>query len=210
MLPFLFRRTKQCAVGGDQNLPFNIIGYGNDVGIASQHKPQGEDKFCPMTLNGVTYKEKADAGGMLLAICKENPMSQPIEIGSYRGFQMEVFYDTVNAHYCLNLCGMRKYKVDLGMDALGNLTRIENEIAKLPARLEAVKTRKEETIAQLETAKEEVKKPFVFENELKEKTERLNALNIELNLNEKDNAVIDDEPEQSDEPAEKKSEDRER
>ena len=112
-----------------------IMGYGNDAKIASQHMPQGEDKFCPMTLNGVTYKEKADAGGMLLAICKENPLSQPIQIGSYRGFQMEVFYDTVNAHYCLNLCGMRKYKVDLGTDALGNLTRIENEIAKLPARL---------------------------------------------------------------------------
>ena len=157
-----------------------------------------------------SFLEKADAGGMLLALCKENPMSQPIEIGSYRGFQMEVFYDTVNANYCLNLCGMRKYKVDLGMDALGNLTRIENEITKLPARLEAAKTRKEETIAQLETAKVEVEKPFAFENELKEKTERLNALNIELNLNEKDNAVIDDEPEQNDEPAEKKSEDRER
>ena len=187
-----------------------IIGYGNDAGIASQHMPQGEDKFCPMTLNGVTYKEKADAGGMLLAICKENPLSQPIQIGSYRGFQMEVFYDTVNAHYCLNLCGMRKYKVDLGTDALGNLTRIENEIAKLPARLEAAKTRKEETTAQLETAKEEVKKPFAFENELKEKTERLNALNIELNLNEKDKTVIDDEPEQNDEQPEKKSADRER
>ena len=100
--------------------------------------------------------------------------------------------------------------MDLGTDALGNLTRIENEIAKLPARLEATKTRKEETIAQLETAKEEVKKPFAFENELKEKTERLNALNIELNLNEKDNSVIDDEPEQNDEQPEKKSVDRER
>ena len=187
-----------------------ITAYGNDAEIASQHKPQGEDKFCPMTLNGVTYKEKADAGGMLLAICKENPLSQPIKIGSYRGFQMEVYYDTVNANYCLNLCGMWKYKVDLGMDALGNLTRIENEIAKLPARLEAAKTRKEETIAQFETAKVEVEKPFAFENELKEKTERLNALNIELNLNEKDNSVIDDEPEQNDEPTEKKSEDRER
>ena len=105
---------------------------------------------------------------------------------------------------------MRKHKVELGADALGNLTRIENEIAKFPARLEAAKTRKEETIAQLETAKVEVEKPFAFENELKEKTERLNALNIELNLNEKDNAVIDDEPEQNDEPAEKKSGDRER
>lgn len=187
-----------------------IVGYGNDAKIASQYMPQGEDKFCPMTLNGVTYKEKADAGGMLLAICKENPLSQPIQIGSYRGFQMEVFYDTVNAHYCLNLCGMRKYKVDLGTDALGNLTRIENEIAKLPARLEAAKTRKEETTAQLETAKEEVKKPFAFENELKEKTERLNALNIELNLNEKDKSVIDDEPEQDGGQPEKKCMDRER
>ena len=187
-----------------------ITDYGNDVEIANQHKPQGEDKFCPMTLKGVSYKEKADAGEMLLAICKENPLSQPIVIGSYRGFQMEIYYDTVNAHYCLNLCGMRKHKVELGADALGNLTRIENEIAKFPARLETAKTRKEETIAQLETAKVEVEKPFAFENELKEKTERLNALNIELNLNEKDNAVIDDEPEQNDEPAEKKSEDRER
>lgn len=187
-----------------------ITAYGNDAEIASQHKPQGEDKFCPMTLRGVTYKEKADAGEMLLAICKENPLSQPMEIGSYRGFQMEVFYDTVNAHYCLNLCGMRKHKVDLGTDALGNLTRIENEIAKFPARLEAAKTRKEETVAQLETAKIEVEKPFAFEDELKEKTERLNKLNIELNLNEKDNAVIDDEPEQNGEPPEKKSADRER
>jgi len=90
------------------------------------------------------------------------------------------------------------------------LTRIENEIAKLPARLEAAKTRKEETTAQLETAKEEVKKPFAFENELKEKTARLNALNIELNLNEKDNAVIDDGQEQDDEQPEKKCTDRER
>ena len=187
-----------------------ITAYGNDVEIASQHKPQGEDKFCPMTLKGVTYKEKADAGEMLLAVCKENPLSQPIEIGSYRGFQMEVFYDTVNAHYCLNLCGMRKHKVDLGVDALGNLTRIENEIAKFPARLEAAKTRKAETIAQLETAKVEVEKPFAFENELKEKTERLNVLNIELNLNEKDNSVIDDEPEQNGEQPEKKSAERER
>lgn len=188
-----------------------ITAYGNDAEIASQHKPQGEDKFCPMTLRGVTYKEKADAGEILLAICKENPLSQPMEIGSYRGFQMEIFYDTVNAHYCLNLCGMRKHKVDLGTDALGNLTRIENEIAKFPARLEAAKTRKEETVAQLETAKVEVEKPFAFEDELKEKTERLNKLNIELNLNEKDNAVVDDEPEQNnDELPERKNTNRER
>lgn len=138
-----------------------------------------------MTLKGMTYTEKADAGEMLLAICKDYPMSAATEIGSYRGFRIEIYYDTVNAHYCMNLCGKAKHKVDLGADALGNLTRIENELSKLPARLEAAKTKKAETIAQLETAKEEIKKPFAFEDELKEKTERLNALNIELNLNEK-------------------------
>ncbi|MFR0973005.1 MAG: helicase-related protein [Acutalibacteraceae bacterium] len=146
-----------------------IAGYENDAALTEQHKPQGEDKFCPMTLKGVTYTEKADAGEMLLAICKDYPMSAPTEIGSYRGFRMEIYYDTVNAHYCMNLCGKAKHKVDLGADALGNLTRIENELSKLPARLEAAKTKKAETIAQLETAKEEIKKPFAFEDELKEK-----------------------------------------
>ena len=187
-----------------------IAGYENDAALAEQHKPQGEDKFCPMTLKGVTYTEKADAGEMLLAICKDYPMSAPTEIGSYRGFQMEIYYDTVNAHYCMNLCGKAKHKVDLGADALGNLTRIENELSKLPARLEAAKTKKAETIAQLETAKEEIKKPFAFEDELKEKAERLNALNIELNLNEKDTSVMDTEPEQTEEQPERKCASRER
>ena len=187
-----------------------IAGYENDAALAEQHKPQGEDKFCSMTLKGVTYTEKADAGEMLLAICKDYPMSAPTEIGSYRGFRMEIYYDTVNAHYCMNLCGKAKHKVDLGADAIGNLTRIENELSKLPARLEAAKTKKAETIAQLETAKEEIKKPFAFEDELKEKTERLNALNIELNLNEKDTSVMDTEPEQTEEQPERKCASRER
>ena len=163
-----------------------------------------------MTLKGMTYTEKADAGEMLLAICKDYPMSAATEIGSYRGFRMEIYYDTVNAHYCMNLCGKAKHKVDLGSAALGNLTRIENELSKLPARLEAAKTKKAETIAQLETAKEEIKKPFAFEDELKEKTERLNALNIELNLNEKDTSVMDTEPEQAEEQPERKCASRER
>ena len=187
-----------------------ITGYEADTALAEQHKPQGEDKFCPMTLQGVTYTEKADAGQMLLAICKEHPLSQPTEIGSYRGFQLEVYYDTINSHYCLNLCGKCRHKVELGSDALGNLTRIENELSKLPVKLEAAKTRKEETVAQLENAKVEVEKPFAFEEELKEKTDRLNALNIELNLDEKDPSAIDTEPEQGDEPPERKNKNLER
>ena len=187
-----------------------IACYEADTALAEQHKPQGDEKFCPMTLRGIRYAEKAAAGEMLLAICKEYPMSSPTEIGSYRGFKMEVFYDAVGTHYCLNLCGKAKYKVELGSDPLGNLTRIENELAKLPARLETAKTKRTETIAQLENAKAEVQKPFAFEEELKEKTDRLNALNIELNLDEKDTPVMDTEPEQENEQPEKRTQDRER
>ncbi len=182
-----------------------IEGYSQDVQLAGQHQAAGEEKFCPMTLKGVVYTEKTDAGEMLLAVCKENPLSAPVEIGSYRGFRMEVYYDTLNAHYCLNLCGKMKHTVSLGTDALGNLTRIENEIAKFPARLDAAKTKKAETLEQIENAKVEFAKPFPYEAELKEKTERLNALNIELNLDEKDTPVMDAEPEQSEEQPEKRS-----
>ena len=185
-----------------------ISAYESDAPLLEQHKPTGEDKFCPMTLQGVTYTEKADAGKMLLAICKEYPMTQPKEIGSYRGFMVEIYYDTVNTHYCLNLCGKAKHKVNLGEDALGNLTRIENELAKIPAKLDAAKTRRTEILSQLENAKEELAKPFAFEQELKEKTERLNALNIELNLDKKDPAVLDAEPEESEEQPERKTADR--
>ncbi len=221
-----------------------ITGYEKDVVLLNQHKPQGEDKLCPMTLVVASsislaspqagklahsaapplpakscdfagaptkaYTEKADAGQMLLALCKENATTQPVEIGSCRGFKMEVFYDTVNTAYTLNLCGAYKHKVLLGSDALGNLTQIENELARIPARLKAAKTQRVETIVQLENAKVEVEKPFAYEDELKEKTDRLNALNIELNLDEKDTPVMDTEPEQENEQPEKKTQDRER
>ncbi len=187
-----------------------IASYESDKALAEQHKPQGEDKFCPMTIKGVPLTEKAAAGEMLLAVCKENTLANPVEIGSYRGFRMEVYYDTLNTHYCLNLCGKAKHKVELGSDALGNLTRIENELAKIPVKLEVAKTKRTETIEQLQTAKAEVEKPFAFEDELREKAERLNALNIELNLNEKDRSVMDTEPDQSEEQPERKCANRER
>lgn len=147
---------------------------------------------------------------MLLATCKENPLLNPVEIGSYRGFKMEVFYDTVNAHFCLNLCGAGRYKVELGSDALGNLTRIENMLSKVASNLEVEKRQKSEVIEQLSNAKAELLKPFAYEDELKEKTDRLNALNIELNLDEKDTPVLDSEPEQTEGQPERKSTDRER
>lgn len=102
-----------------------------------------------MPLKGITYPEKADAGEMLLALCKENPLANPVKIGSYRGFRLEVFYDTFNTYYFLNLCGKTRYKVELGSDAIVNLTRIENEIVRIPAKLGSRKNKK---IGNLRTA----------------------------------------------------------
>lgn len=187
-----------------------IVSYEKDVALLSQYKPHGENKICPMTLKGMTYSEKADAGQMLLALCKENATTQPVEIGSYRGFRIEISYDSMHQEYRLDLCGSHRHKVSLGSDALGNLTRIENELSKIPARFEAAKTQKAETITQLENAKVEVQKPFAYEDELKEKSDKLSSLNIELNLDEKDTTAIDSEQELSDEPPEKKCINRER
>lgn len=99
-----------------------IASYESDMVFAEQHKP---------------------------AVCKENTLVNPVEIGSYRGFRMEVYYDTLNIHYNLNLCGKAKHKVELGSDAFSNLTRIENELAKIPVKLEVAKTKRMETIEQL-------------------------------------------------------------
>lgn len=179
-----------------QALSERISGYTADISTAESHLPTEKNKFSPMTLDGIIYEKKADAGQQLLVLCKANTNSQPTEIGSYRGFQVEVFYDPVYAEYCLNLCGQMKHKVSLGADVLGNLTRIENEIAKFPSKLEAAKTRLEENKTQLEAAKAELDKPFAFEKELRDKETRLNALNIELNLEDKSSGAVDMEPEQ--------------
>lgn len=187
-----------------------ITAYESDKSLAEQHKPQGENKFCPMTIGSTIYTEKADAGERLLAVCKETTATQPVPIGNYRGFRIEVYYDAAFTEYRLNLCGKHKHQVSLGSDAHGNLTRIENELSKIPAKLESARTRRTETIAQLDNAKVEVQKPFAYEDELTTKSERLNELNIELNLDKKEPAALDAEPDQTDDTPVKKSENRER
>lgn len=178
--------------------------YEADVDLANQNKLQGEDKFSPMTIKGVTYTEKSDAGEILLSVCKENPSPNPMTIGNYRGFQMEVYYDTINNCYCLDLCRKGRHRVELGSNALGNLIRIGNEIAKIPEKLEDAKTRKTEILEQFFNAKAELQKPFAFEDDLKEKTDRLNALNVELNLDRKEAIAYDTGLVEQSEPIEKK------
>jgi hypothetical protein len=187
-----------------------IAGYESDKSLAEQHKPPGEDKFCPMNINGTTYTEKADAGERLLAVCKETTATQPVPIGSYRGFRMEIYYDAFYTEYRLNHCGKLKHQVPLGSDVHGNLTRIENELSKIPAKLDATRTKRTETTVQLDNAKVEIQKSFPYEDELNTKSERLNKLNIELNLDKKEPAALDAEPEKTDEPPARNCADRER
>lgn len=166
-----------------------------DISLAEQH-PLDDKKFSPMVLNGISYTDKAVAGEMLLSLCKMNAGSQGVEIGSYRGFKMELNYEPFGAEFQLYLCGAMKHKVSLGSDALGNLTRIENEIAKFPKELEAYQAGLTDTQKQLADAKAELQQPFAQEEELKQKEERLTELNIELNLDKHDAPVLVDEPEQ--------------
>lgn len=166
-----------------------------DISLAEQH-PLDDKKFSPMLLNGISYTEKAVAREMLLSLCKMNAGSQGVEIGSYRGFKMELNYEPFCAEFQLYLCGTMKHKISLGSDVLGNLTRIENEIAKFPKELEAYQAGLADTQRQLEDAKAELQQPFAQEEELKQKEERLAELNIELNLDKHDTPVLVDEPEQ--------------
>lgn len=189
----------------------NCHGYEQDAALARSQEPK-EGTGCSMTLKGQVYPEKAMAGAALLALCKEAVLPEPATIGTYRGFSLELEYDTEEPCWCLNLCGMQKHRVKLGPDALGNLTRIDNELARIPAKLEAASSQCQELRLQLAHAEEEVKKPFAQEQELEEKTAQLTALNLQLHLEQPDSAVLEEpeEPEQKGTAAGKQRAGRER
>ncbi len=175
-------------------------GYEQDAALVRSKEPKEGAGFS-MTLNEQVYLEKAEAGAALLALCKEAALREPVPIGAYRGFSLELEYDTEEPCYCLKLCGMQKHRVKLGTDALGNLTRIDNELARIPAKLEAASGQCQELRLQLAHAEEEVKKPFAQEQELKEKTAQLADLNLQLHLEQQEPAVLEEpEPPELPEP----------
>lgn len=143
-------------------------------------------EFTSMTLFDKTYVDKEQAGNALLLACKECKSSDPIQIGTYRGFQMELKYDSFYNFHIVNLKGKLTYPVDLGKDVYGNLTRLDNQVESLEKKVSAEKELLKENLQQLEYAKEEVGKPFDKENLLSEKSKQLSSLNKELDINEKD------------------------
>lgn len=177
-----------------------------DIQTAAEHPKTIDDCFTGMVIGGVEYADKKKAGNAILQIMKSiKSKTETYPVGSYRGFNMEMYIALgLGATYILAVKGAMTHKVELGTDAFGNLTRIDNCIDHFEADLQKAKTDLAETEKQLEIAKESLKEPFPREQELQEKQARLNELNALLNVDKKDNEIIDEEPEDSESKAPKK------
>ena len=135
-----------------------------------------------MVIKGDTFTDKDNAGVALLEACKEIKSSEPAQVGSYRGFTMQISFDSRSKEFNLTLKGEMSHSVKLGLDARGNLTRIDNVLTAMPQRLQSVRDQLDNLYKQEEAARLEIGKPFPQELELKEKTARLTTLDAELNM----------------------------
>jgi len=170
-----------------------IKGFESDLEVLAAH-PHPEDGFAGMEIRGDLLTDKENAGAALLDACKEVKTSDPVQIGSYRGYAMSVEFSAWKQEYTLLLKGQMTHRATLGTDPRGNLTRIDNALAQMPQRLEAAKAQMDNLYQQQAAAKEEVGKPFLYEEELKSKNARLVELDTLLNIDGKgpahDEAVV--------------------
>ena len=175
-----------------------IAGLEKDRSLAKEHPKPLDDTFVGIEVKGVSYSEKAEGGQKIIDACKEMTSPDPVPLGKYRGFDLELSFDTFEKAYQVKIKGSLSRSVSLGTDAIGNITRIDNAIEKIPERLEA-KSRELSTLQQqFATAKAEVEKPFDKEEELTEKTNRLNVLNGLLNVDKRENELVDGAPDEGD------------
>lgn len=175
-----------------------IAGLEKDILLAKEHPKPLDDTFVGIEVKGVSYSEKAEGGQKIIDACKEMTSPDPVPLGKYRGFDLELSFDTFEKAYQVKIKGSLSRSVSLGTDAVGNITRIDNAIEKIPERLEA-KSRELSTLEQqFATAKAEVEKPFDKEEELTEKTNRLNVLNGLLNVDKRENELVDGAPDEGD------------
>ena len=177
----------------------HIAGLKADAQLAAAH-PQGKEEFCGMTIKGVTYDEKKTAGERLVLACSELPNAEEKVIGSYRGFELSLRFDTFRSEYQALLKGQRKYTVPLGTDPLGNIIRLDNSLNNFPERITSAENELDTLHQQQAAAQIEVEKPFPQEEELAEKSARLAELNAQLDVDEKSHDPEQDEEEQEDAP----------
>ena len=176
-----------------------LAGVKADAEVAAAH-PQEKEGFCGIIIKGVTYDEKKTAGERLLLACSELPNSEEKVIGSYRGFELSLRFDTYHSEYQALLKGQRKYTVPLGTDPLGNIIRLDNSLNNFPERITSAENELDTLHQQQAAAQIEVEKPFPQEEELAEKSARLAELNAQLDMDEKHHEPEQDEEEQEDKP----------
>ena len=181
-----------------------------DVQTVVDHPKPTDDRFVGMEIGGVSYSERADAGKAIIEACQKMNSPDPIPLGKYRGFDLELQFNTTERNYEVAAKGESRHVVTLGDDASGNITRIDNLLERFEGYLSDNKRELEETEHQFETAKIEVEKPFSRDEELKEKTARLDELNILLNLDKRENELADDEPDEGEVEPERKEKAQER
>ena len=177
-------------------LKSRVEGLTKDVETAKLHPKPIDEQPLGMTVSGVSYSEKAEAGQAIINACKSMNSPDAIPLGEYRGFQMELYFDTVQRNYVVKLKGETSRDVPLGDDSHGNIVRIDNGIERFEEALADTKNSLENTEKQFETAKQEIEKPFAKEEELKAKTARLDELNILLNMDKKENEIVGGEPDE--------------
>ena len=176
-----------------------IAGYEQDVALAAAH-PKAQEGFCGMEVDGRHYTEKEDAGKAIIDVCTRMTGPDAVLLGQYRGFSMVLAYDGRSNEYRITLKGTLSHTVTLGADVFGNITRLDNALENLAGNLDAERAKLEEARVQLENARTELATPFAREDELAEKTARLKELNILLNMDEKDKTLIDEAPDEGEEP----------
>ena len=181
-----------------------ISGYTADIARREGNTPAKKEDFPPMQIHGTVYTEKAEAGKALIEACKQLTNSDPVSIGSYRGFEMQLFYEAFSKEYRVALKGALTHTASLGTDIHGNITRLDNALNGLETRLQEHRDRLENTTAQMEAAKADAAKPFPREQELQEKSKRLAELTKLLKMDEKDRELLDSAPDEGDEQPERK------
>ena len=183
-----------------------IADYESDIALAKENTPPDRETFPEMQIHDVVYTEKKEAGQAIIEACKAMKSADAVLIGRYRGFPMKLSYDSFQKVFVISMYGKQVYHVPLGTDIHGNITRLDNKIQELPDKMLRCQDKLENLKVQLENAKEEAQKEFPQEEELAEKIARLGELNVLLDMDKKDQVLLDDGEGVEIEPEQKKKE----
>ena len=183
-----------------------IADYESDIALAKENTPPDRETFPAMQIHDVVYTEKKEAGQAIIEACKAMKSAEAVLLGRYRGFPMKLSYDSFQKVFIISMYGKQVYHVPLGSDIHGNITRLDNKIQELPDKMLRWQDELENLKVQLENAKEEAQKEFPQEEELAEKVARLGELNVLLDMDKKNQVLLDDGEGVEIEPEQKKKE----